>query len=107
MNENTIQDAILSSLLPKPITYRENCIAGRLFIDGNISGNCILFRFLFDDPAQAVPVFLEAKIAGKHCQYLLSGRDPCIPMVKSPVLIPDASIAEGIEILGIRPIISI
>jgi hypothetical protein len=66
-----------------------------------------MFRFLFDEPEEIVPVFLELTIAGNHYQYLLSGRDLTNPMVKSPVLTPDTSIAAGLEILGISPIISL
>ena len=101
-----IQDAILSPLLPNPVVINENGIEGLLFIDGNIGGNCILFRFLFDQPDKIVPVFLEVRIAGKQYRYLLSGRDLCNPMVKSPVLFPEANIAEGIELLSVRPLVS-
>jgi len=100
-------DAILSRLLPGPIAIQENGIAGRLFVDGNLEANRLLFRFLFDKPDEVVPVFLEIRIAGKHCQYLLSGRDLTNPMVKSQVLAPDASIADGFEILSVSPLVSV
>jgi len=98
-------DAVLSRLLPNPLIIRENGICGRLYVDGNLEGNRLLFRFLFDKPEELAPVFLEARIAGKHYRYLLSGRDLANPMVKSPVLIPDANIADGLEILGVRPFV--
>jgi len=101
------QDAILSRFLPAPVVIHENGIAGRLFVDGNLEGNSLLFRFLFDEPDEIVPVFLDIRIAGKLYRYLLSGRDPANPMVKSPVLTPDANIAEGIEIMGIKPLVSV
>ena len=99
-------DAILSRLSPAPVVIRENGIAGRLFIDGNLEMNCLLFRFLFDKPDEIVPVFLEVRIAGKHYRYLLSGRDITNPMVKSSVLTPDVCIAEGFEILSVKPLVS-
>jgi hypothetical protein len=102
-----IQDAVLSRLLPNPIAIRENGLAGRLFVDGNLDGNCLLFRFLFDEPEEIVPVFLEISIAGKYYRYLLSGRDLTNPMVKSPVLTPDTAITEGLEILSVSPLISV
>jgi len=103
----TSQDAVLSGLLPGPIAIKENGIAGRLFIDGNLGDNRLLFRFLFDRPDEVAPVFLDIRIAGKHYRYLLSGRDLTNPMVKSPVLTPDTGIAAGFEILGVSPFVSI
>jgi hypothetical protein len=103
----TNHDAILSRLLPGPIAIQENGIAGRLFVDGNLEGNALLFRFLFDKPDEIVPVYLDVRIAGKDYRYLLSGRDLTNPMVKSPVLTPDASIADGLEIMGINPLVSV
>jgi hypothetical protein len=101
-----IQNAALSRLLPSPVEFRENGISGRLFVDGNLERNCLLFRFLFERQEEIVPVFLDIRIAGKHYQYLLSGRDLTNPMVKSPVVFPDTSIAEGLEILNIKPLVS-
>ena len=102
-----MKDAVLSRLLPNPITVQENGIAGRLFVDGNLGGNCILFRLLFNKPEEIVPVFLEIRIAGKYCRYLLSDRDLTNPMVKSTVLFPDADIAGGLEVLGVSPLVSV
>jgi len=101
------QDVILSRLLPGPIAIHVNGIKGRLFVDGNIGGNRLLFRFLFDKPDEIVPVYLDIRIAGKDYRYLLSGRDPANPMVKSHVLTPDANIADGLEIMGIKPLVSV
>jgi hypothetical protein len=106
MHCDEIRDTFLSRLLPGPVEFRENGISGRLFVDGNLKENCILFRFLFDKPEELAPVFLEIRIAGKYYRYLLSGRDLTNPMVKSPVLTPDAAIAEGLEILSVRPLVS-
>jgi len=50
---------------------------------------------------------LEVRIAGKHYRYLLSGRDLTNPMVKSSVLTPNANIADGLEILGVKPLVSV
>jgi len=106
MKYTEIQNAVLSPLLSNPIVIRENSISGRLFVDGNLEGNRLLFRFLFESHEEIVPVFLETRIAGKYYRYLLSGRDLTNPMVKSPVLTPDANIAEGLEILSVRPLVS-
>lgn len=107
MSFTETKDVILSRLLPGPIAIQENGINGRLFVDGNLGGNRLLFRFLFDKTDEIVPVFLEVCIAGKRYRYLLSGRDLTNPMVKSPVLIPDASIADGLEILNVSPLVSV
>jgi len=100
------QDFVLSRLLPGPIVIHENGIEGCLFVDGNLAANRLLLRFLFDKPDEVAPVFMEINIAGKHYRCLLSGRDLSNPMVKSPVLTPDASIADGIEILSVSPLVS-
>ena len=101
------QDVILSRLLPGPIVIHENGVEGRLFVDGNLAANRLLFRFLFDKPDEVAPVFLEIRITGKHYRYLLSGRDLTNPMVKSPVLTPDTSITDGLEILSVSPLVSV
>ena len=99
-------DTVLFRLMSKPITIRENDVSGHLFVDGNIEGNRLLFRFLFDNPDEVAPVFMETRIAGQRFRYLLAGRDITNPMVKSPVLFPEATLAEGIEILCVKPFIS-
>jgi hypothetical protein len=101
-----IMNNILSGLIPGPIAINENGITGRLFADGNLEENCLLFRFLFDRPDEIIPVFLEIRIAGKYYRCLLSSRDPANPMVKSSILIPDSNISEGIEIQSVKPLVS-
>jgi len=98
--------AALARLLPQPIAMRENGVRGRLFVDGSAEGNCLLFRFLFDEPEEASPVFLDVGIAGRRFRYLLAGMDIANPMVKSPIVFPDAAVSEGVEILGVRPLVS-
>jgi hypothetical protein len=100
------QDAALYHLTANPIFIRENGIMGRLFVDGNIHNNCLLFRLLFDDPGDVVPVVLKVRIGGKIYRYPLSGRDLTNPMVKSPVLKPDSHIEKGLRILTVRPLVS-
>jgi len=102
-----MNEALLSRLLSTPVAIRENGVSGRLFVDGNIEGNRLLFRFLFDNREEVAPVFLETRIAGQRFQYLLAGRDLTNPMVKSPVVFPDAAVAEGIEILCVKPFVSV
>ena len=101
-----MNDKVLFRLLPEPITIRENGVSGRLFVDGNMEGNRLLFRFLFNSPEEVCPVFLDIRISGQRFRYLLAGRDLTNPMIKSPILFPDAAISEGIEVLGVKPFVS-
>jgi hypothetical protein len=98
---------MLYRLLPESVLIRENGLAGRLFVDGNINANCLLFRLLFDESEEVVPVMVSIRIEGETYGYVLSGRDPVSPMVKSSVLFPRGNIAGGLEITAVKPLVSV
>jgi hypothetical protein len=97
----------LYPLIPRPISVTSAGISGRLFVDGNIESNRVLFRFRFDGGFAPVPLFVKLNIAGKTCRVFCGVRDFTNPDMKSGVLKPEFSLADRIEFAGIELIIGL
>jgi hypothetical protein len=95
----------LYPLIPRPLAVHTAGFSGRLFIEGSLESNHILFRFRFDNAAELAPLIVKLGAAGKTWRFLCDMRDFTNPDMKSLILKPAFSLASHVTFLGVESLI--
>ena len=98
---------VLYPLIPKPINVQNSTFSGKLLIDGNLTENLLLFRFLFDTVESVSPLCINIEVLKKSYQYLCDIRDFTNPIMKTQVIKPKFNLKNKVKILKIEPLINL